>query len=93
MDIATRLETVAKDLRYALRQFAHNPVFSSRRCAFARARNRSQTAIFSVYECGAFAIAAGAQSAGIGDVDQSGYAGVFIGSANGERDLLTYCRI
>jgi predicted permease len=90
MDIATRLETVFKDLSYALRQFAHNPVFSTVAVLSLALGIGANTAIFSVLNAAilkSLPVHNPRELVMLTNPDQSG---VYIGSANGERDLLTY---
>ncbi len=90
MDIATRLETVANDLRYALRQFVHNPVFSTVAILSLALGIGANTAIFSVMNAAllrSLPVRNPQQLVMLTDPESSG---VSIGSANGERGLLTY---
>jgi hypothetical protein len=90
MDIATRLETVVKDLRYAFRQFAHNPVFSTVAVLSLALGIGANTAIFSVFNAAllkSLPVRNPQDLVMLTDPDRSG---VSIGSAGGERDLLTY---
>ena len=90
MDIATRLETVANDLRYALRQFVHNPVFSTVAILSLTLGIGANTAIFSVMNAAllrSLPVRNPQQLIMLTDPESSG---VSIGSANGERGLLTY---
>jgi predicted permease len=90
MDIATRVETVVKDLRYALRQFAHNPVFSIVAVLSLALGIGANTAIFSVLNAAllkSLPVRNPEQLVILTNPDRSG---VSIGSAGGERDLLTY---
>jgi predicted permease len=90
MDIATRLETVVKDLHYALRQLAHNPVFSAIAVLSLALGIGANTAIFSVFNAAllkSLPVRNPQELAMLTDPDSSGVA---IGSSSGERALLSY---
>ena len=90
MDIATRIETVFRDLRYALRQFVHNPVFSAVAVLSLALGIGANTAIFSVLNAAllrSLPVRNPQEMVMLTDPDSSG---VFVGSSNGERGLLTY---
>jgi predicted permease len=90
MDIATGLETFGKDLRYALRQFARNPVFTTVAVVSLALGIGANTAIFSIFN------AALLKSLPVRNPDElvmltdPGASGAGIGSMSGERALLTY---
>lgn len=90
MDIATRLETVFKDLRYAFRQFAHNPVFSTVAVLSLALGIGANTAIFSVFNAALLKSLPVRNPQALVMLTNPDHSGVWIGSANGERDLLTY---
>ena len=90
MDIATRLETVFKDLRYALRQFAHNRIFSTVAVLSLALGIGANTAIFSVFNAALLKSLPVRNPQELVILTNPDHTGVYIGSANGERDLLTY---
>jgi predicted permease len=90
MDIATRLETVFKDLRYALRQFAHNRTFSTVAVLSLALGIGANTAIFSVFNAALLKSLPVRNPQELVILTNPDHPGVYIGSANGERDLLTY---
>ena len=90
MDIATRVETVVKDLRYAFRQFAHNPVFSIVAVLSLALGIGANTAIFSVLNAALLRSLPVRNPEELVMLTNPDHSGVFIGSAGGERDVLTY---
>jgi putative ABC transport system permease protein len=90
MDIATGLETVFKDLRYALRQFAHNPTFSTVAVLSLALGIGANTAIFSVLNAALLKSLPVRNPQELVILTNPDRSGVYIGSAKGERDLLTY---
>ncbi|MGH7936725.1 MAG: ABC transporter permease, partial [Chthoniobacterales bacterium] len=90
MDIATRLETVVKDLRYALRQFAHNRVFSTVAVLSLALGIGANTAIFSVFNAALLKSLPVRNPQELVMLTNPDHSGVYIGSASGERDELTY---
>ncbi len=90
MDIAGALDTVGKDLRFALRQFAHNPVFAVIAVLSLALGIGANTAIFSVLNAAllrSLPVPNPQELVILTDPDASGAA---IGSEDGERSLLTY---
>ncbi len=90
MDVGTALDTVLKDLRYALRQFAHNPVFAAVAVLSLALGIGANTAIFSVLNAAllrSLPVRNPQELVILTDPDASGAA---IGSMGGERALLTY---
>jgi predicted permease len=90
MDIATRVESVLKDLRYAFRQFTHSPVFSTVAVLSLALGIGANTAIFSVFNAAmlkSLPVRDPQELLMLTDPDSSG---VWTGSARGERNLLTY---
>jgi predicted permease len=90
MDIATGLETIGKDLRYALRQLKRNPAFAIVAVASLALGIGANTAIFSIFNAAllrALPVQHPDQLVILTNPDASGTA---IGSMTGERDLLSY---
>jgi len=90
MDIATRIETVVKDLRYAFRQFAHNPVFSIVAVLSLALGIGANTAIFSVLNAALLKSLPVRNPEELVMLTNPDHSGVSIGSASGEREILTY---
>jgi predicted permease len=90
MDIATGLETIGKDLRYALRQLARNPAFAIVAVLSLALGIGANTAIFSIFNAAllkALPVRNPGELVILTNPDASGAA---VGSMSGERDLLTY---
>ncbi|MBV8707930.1 MAG: ABC transporter permease, partial [Acidobacteriaceae bacterium] len=90
MDIATSLETIGKDLRYALRQLVRNPVFAAVAVLSLALGIGANTALFSIFN------AVLLRSLPVRNPDElviltnPDASGAGIGSSSGERALLTY---
>ncbi|MBV9678260.1 MAG: ABC transporter permease [Acidobacteriaceae bacterium] len=90
MDIFTSLETIGKDLRYALRQLARNPVFAAVAVLSLALGIGANTALFSIFN------AVLLRSLPVRNPDElviltnPDASGAGIGSSSGERALLTY---
>lgn len=90
MDIATSLETIGKDLRYALRQIARNPMFATMAVLSLALGIGANTAIFSIFNA---VLLRSLPVRNPGELviltDPESY-GAAIGSMSGERALLSY---
>jgi len=90
MDISIALEGILKDLRYALRQLAHSPVFTAVAIASLALGIGANTAIFSIFNAALLASLPVHNPHELVILTNPDAAGVAIGQQDGERSLLTY---
>jgi predicted permease len=90
MDIAAWMETLLKDLRYALRQFMRNPVFTLVAVASLAVGIGANTAIFSVMNAILLRALPVTDPQRLVMLSNPDAAGVNNGMTSGERRLLTY---
>jgi len=90
MDVATWMETVFSDLRYALRQFRRSPLFTALAVLSLALGIGANTAIFSVMDAillRTLPVHDPQQLVSLTDPDQ---AGLWMGTADGERVIISY---
>ena len=90
MDIAAWMETLLKDLRYALRQFVRNPLFTVVAVASLAVGIGGNTAIFSVMNAILLRALPVTDPKSLVMLSSPDAAGVNNGLTSGERSLLTY---
>ena len=90
MDVANGLETVGKDLQYALRQFARNPVFTTVAVLSLALSIGANTAIFSIFNAALLKSLPVHNPHELVILTNPDASGAGIGSSSGERALLTY---
>jgi predicted permease len=90
MDIAAWMETLLKDLRYSLRQFVRNPVFTMVAVASLAIGIGANTAIFSVMNAIMLRALPVSDPKSLVMLSNPSATGVSNGMTSGERGLLTY---
>lgn len=90
MDIAAWMETLFNDLRYALRQFVHNPVFSATAVLSLALGIGANTAIFSVMNAILLRALPVRDPQQLVILTNPADAGMWHGIADGERSIISY---
>ena len=90
MDIVAGLETMGKDLRYAWRQLARNPVFAAVAVLSLALGVGANTAIFSIFNAALLKSLPVRNPGELVILTNPDASGAGVGSTSGERDLLTY---
>jgi predicted permease len=90
MSIAAWTETLLKDLRYAVRQFARNPVFTAVAVASLAIGIGANTAIFSVLDAAMLKSLSVRDPRGLVMLTNPNESGVSSGLSTGERGMLSY---
>jgi predicted permease len=90
MSIAAWTETLLKDLRYAVRQFARNPVFTAVAVASLAIGIGANTAIFSVLDAAMLKSLPVRDPQGLVMLTNPNVSGVSDGMSSGDRGMLTY---
>src|ERR1700744_4152042 len=90
MPLAAWTEDLLKDLRYAARQFARNPVFTAVAVASLAIGIGANTAIFSVMDAAMLKSLAVRDPQGLVMLTNPNSSGVSNGMSTGERRMITY---